>query len=141
MDRPFGRASWTFRLDAQFGHRNITAELQQLVADSGVREGIAVVMLAGSTGGITTTEYETGALEDLRRAVEALAPVGARYEHDRRQGDDNGFSHVRSALVKTSVSVPVLDGELQLGTWQQVIVINFDSRPRDRAVVAVVLGR
>jgi secondary thiamine-phosphate synthase enzyme len=138
--RPATHAHWSFRLDAEFGHRDITPELRRLVADSGVRDGLAVVWLAGTTGGVTTMEYETGALEDLRRAVETLAPAGAGYAHDRRQGDDNGFAHVRSALVKTDVAIPVLSGELQLGTWQQVVVFNFDSRPRDRAVIAMVIA-
>ncbi|HXV85584.1 MAG TPA: secondary thiamine-phosphate synthase enzyme YjbQ [Gemmatimonadales bacterium] len=134
------RAHWSFPLDAEFGHRNITPELSTLVKQSGVQDGLALVWLAGTTGGVTTMEYEPGALDDLRKAVRALAPVGAAYEHDRRQGDDNGFSHVRSALLKTDLAVPVLEGRLHLGTWQQVVVFNFDSRPRDRAVVAVVLG-
>jgi secondary thiamine-phosphate synthase enzyme len=139
-DRRSTRAQWSFRLDAEFGHRNITPELAELVKESGVRDGLAVVWLAGTTGGVTTMEYEAGALEDLCRAVRELAPVGAGYQHDRRQGDDNGFSHVRSALLKTDLVVPVFDGRLQLGTWQQVVVFNFDSRSRDRAVVALVMG-
>jgi secondary thiamine-phosphate synthase enzyme len=138
--RPATHARWSFRLEPEFGHRNITLELKKLVADSHVRDGLAVVWLAGTTGAITTMEYEAGALEDLRRAVGTLAPVGGTYEHDRRQGDDNGFSHVRSALLKTGVAVPVVGGELQLGTWQQVVVLNFDSKPRERAVLAVVIG-
>ena len=137
--RPGGSAHWSFKLDAEFGHKNITPELARLVEESGVQDGLAVVWLAGTTGAVTTMEYEAGALDDLRRAVRALAPVGAGYEHDRRQGDDNGFSHVRSALLKTDLAVPVLAGKLQLGTWQQVVVFNFDSRPRDRAVVALIV--
>lgn len=138
-DRRTARAHWSFKLDAEFGHRNITPELSQLVNESGVQEGVAVVWLAGTTGAVTTMEYEAGALEDLGRAVRALAPAGAKYQHDKRQGDDNGFSHVRSALLKTDLAVPVLDGRLHLGTWQQIVVFNFDSRPRDRAVVALIV--
>ncbi|MBI3981990.1 MAG: YjbQ family protein [Gemmatimonadetes bacterium] len=139
-NRPATHAHWSFRLESRFGHRNITPELKKLVTESRVRDGLAVVWLAGTTGAVTTMEYESGALDDLRRALETLAPVGAAYEHDRRQGDDNGFSHVRSALLKTDMSIPVLGGELQLGTWQQVVVFNFDSKPRERAVVAMVVG-
>ena len=131
---------WAFRLDAQFGHRDVTDEISTLVADSGVRDGAAVVSLTGSTGAVTTIEYEGGALADLRRALDALAPPTDDYAHNARWGDGNGFSHVRSALLKTSLTLPVVDGRLQLGTWQQVVVINLDNRARDREVVAVVLG-
>ena len=131
---------WTFALDEEFGHRNITRELQTLVADSGVGDGVAVAQLTGSTGAITTIEYESGCLEDLRRALERVAPTDAEYAHNARWGDGNGFSHVRSALLKTSIAIPVIGGELQLGTWQQVVVINLDNRGRDRAVVGVVVG-
>lgn len=131
---------WTFSLDEEFGHRNITREVEELVAASGVRDGVAVVQLTGSTGAITTIEYESGALADLRRALDAIAPTDLSYEHNKRWGDGNGFSHVRSALLKTSLAIPVIDGELQLGTWQQVIVINLDNRVRQREVVGVVLG-
>ena len=101
---------------------------------------MAVVALVGSTGAVTTIEYESGALSDLRTALDRIAPVDVHYEHDARWGDGNGFSHVRSALLKTSISIPVVDGRLQLGTWQQIIVINLDNRPRSREVVATVIG-
>lgn len=131
---------WTFRLGAEFGHRDVTEEVTALVAESGIREGAAVVSLTGSTGAVTTIEYEGGALADLRRALDALAPATDDYAHNARWGDGNGFSHVRSALLKTSLTIPVVDGRLQLGTWQQVVVINLDNRTREREVVAVVLG-
>ncbi|MGA2382854.1 MAG: secondary thiamine-phosphate synthase enzyme YjbQ [Gemmatimonadales bacterium] len=131
---------WAFRLSAEFGHRDVTEEVAALVADSGVREGAVVVSLTGSTGAVTTIEYEGGALADLRRALDRMAPANDDYAHNARWGDGNGFSHVRSALLKTSLAVPVLDGRLQLGTWQQLVVINLDNRPREREVVAVVVG-
>jgi secondary thiamine-phosphate synthase enzyme len=131
---------WTVALDAEFGHRDITPELEAWVADSGVATGLVAVQVVGSTGGITTIEYETGALRDLRRAVESLAPAAGHYEHNARWGDGNGFSHVRSALLKTALVLPVVGGRLQLGTWQQVVVINFDNRSREREVVAVMHG-
>lgn len=132
---------WTFTFEEEFGHQNITRELEALVADSGVADGIAVVQLTGSTGAITTIEYESGCLQDLRRALDHIAPTDAEYAHNARWGDGNGFSHVRSALLKTSVAIPVLDGELQLGTWQQVVVINLDNRARSREVVGIVVGQ
>jgi secondary thiamine-phosphate synthase enzyme len=133
-------ARWTFRLAAEFGHRDVTDEVADLVARSGVREGSVVVAVTGSTGAVTTIEYEDGALADLRRALDVLAPADADYTHNARWGDGNGFSHVRSALLKTSVAIPVLDGRLHLGTWQQIVVLNLDNRARQREVVAVVSG-
>lgn len=131
---------WTFSLDQEFGHRNVTRELEELVGDAGVTDGIVVAQLTGSTGAITTIEYESGCLQDLREALDRLAPTDSEYAHNARWGDGNGFSHVRSALLKTSIAVPVIAGELQLGTWQQVVVINLDNRAREREVVGIVLG-
>jgi secondary thiamine-phosphate synthase enzyme len=131
---------WTLRLAAEFGHADITPELKQLVSSSQVRTGVLTVQLLGSTGAITTIEYESGALSDLRRVLDQLAPVDAEYAHNARWGDGNGFSHVRSALLKTSLSLPLVDGQLALGTWQQVIALNLDNRERQRELVAVLLG-
>ena len=133
-------ARWTFALGAEFGYRDITRDLSQLVVDSGVKTGVAVVALKGSTGAITTIEHEAGAQADLRRALDQIAPANEEYAHNAAYQDGNGFSHVRSALLKTGIAVPVLGGRLQVGRWQQVIVINLDNRPREREVVAVVLG-
>ncbi len=133
-------ARWRHRLKAEFGYRDMTDDVTQLVAESGVTEGLVVVSLTRSTGAITTIEFEPGALKDLRDALERIAPIGAHYDHNARWGDGNGFSHVRSALLKTSISVPIVDGKLMLGTWQQIVVINLDNRDRDREVVAVVCG-
>ena len=137
---PGRTATWRFRMAAEFGHRDVTAEVERLVAESGVRNGMVVVSLTGSTGAVTTIEYESGALADLRRALERVAPAGEDYAHNARWGDGNGFSHVRSALLKTSIALPVVDGRVQLGTWQQVVAINLDNRAREREVVAVVVG-
>ena len=133
-------AHWSFRLAAEFGHRDVTPEVESLVDQSGVTTGAVVVAVTGSTAAITTIEYESGALADLRRALDALAPANEDYAHNARWGDGNGFSHVRSALLKTSVSLPVAQGRLVLGTWQQIVVINLDNRAREREVVAVVVG-
>ena len=133
-------ATWRFRLQAEFGHRDVTDDVSALVERSGVRDGMVVISLTGSTGAITTIEYEPGALADLRRALDRLAPANEDYEHNARWGDGNGFSHVRSALLKTSIAIPIVNGKLALGTWQQVVVINLDNRAREREVVAVVCG-
>ena len=129
---------WRYRLETEFGCRDVTDDVAELVASSGVTEGIVVVSLTGSTGAITTIEFEPGALKDLRDALERIAPLGAHYDHNARWGDGNGFSHVRSALLKTSISLPVVDGEVVIGTWQQIVVMNLDNRDREREVVAVV---
>jgi len=130
----------SLRLSAEFGHADVTDQLTTFVRESGVREGVLAVQVTGSTGAVTTIEYEPGALEDLRHALDRLAPTDAEYAHNARWGDGNGFSHVRSALLKTSLVIPVVDGALSLGTWQQVIVLNLDNRPRGREVVMVVTG-
>jgi secondary thiamine-phosphate synthase enzyme len=133
-------ARWSFRLAEEFGHRDVTGDVAELVAGSGVRDGAVIVSLTGSTGAVTTIEYEEGALADLRRALDRVAPATDDYAHNARWGDGNGFSHVRSALLKTSLAVPIVGGRLQLGTWQQIVVVNFDNRSREREVVAVVVG-
>jgi secondary thiamine-phosphate synthase enzyme len=131
---------WSLRLPAEFGPADITDELETMVRKSGIRTGVLTVQLVGSTGAITTIEYEPGALQDLRRALDLVAPVDAEYAHNARWGDGNGFSHIRSALLKTSQALPVVDGELALGTWQQVVAINLDNRERVRELVAVLVG-
>ena len=97
-------------------------------------------MLPPSTQLHSPIEYESGALSDLHEALERLAPEDAVYEHNERWGDGNGYSHVRSALLKTSIALPVLDGRMQLGTWQQIVVLNLDNRDRERSVTAAVIG-
>jgi secondary thiamine-phosphate synthase enzyme len=136
----FATHRWSLRLGAEFGHADITQELMTLVRESSIPTGVLTVQMLGSTGAITTIEYESGALSDLRRALDVVAPTDAEYAHNARWGDGNGFSHVRSALLKTSLSIPVLDGELAVGTWQQVVAINLDNRVRKRELVAVLVG-
>ncbi|MDH4043549.1 MAG: secondary thiamine-phosphate synthase enzyme YjbQ [Gemmatimonadota bacterium] len=131
---------WTLDLPEEFGHADVTPQLAEVVAASGVRTGMLTVHLTGSTGAVTTIEYESGALADLGRALERLAPTRGDYAHNARWGDGNGFSHVRSALLKTGLAIPVIDGRLALGTWQQVVALNLDNRPRSRELVAVVVG-
>lgn len=132
--------SWTFDLPAEFGHRDVTAQVQDFVTESNVETGITSVQLVGSTGAVTTIEYESGALADLRRALDRAVPADGHYEHNARWGDGNGFSHVRSAMLKTSIVVPVINGRLNLGTWQQIVIINLDNRSRARKMTAVVVG-
>ncbi len=120
--------------------RDISAEVESAVAESGIRRGIVNVSGAGSTLGITTLEYELGCVADLRRALDNIAPANLDYAHNARWGDENGYAHLRSALIGTSRSFPVIDGRLGVGTWQQIVLCDFDDRPREREITATVLG-
>jgi secondary thiamine-phosphate synthase enzyme len=119
---------------------DITAMTQEKVQQSGMTQGIAVVFVPGSTGGVLTLEFEDGAVRDFQGLMERLVPRNIPYEHDRRWGDGNGFSHIRAALMGASAVVPVVDGRLTLGTWQQLLFVDFDNRKRQRTVVVQLLG-
>jgi len=119
---------------------DITDEVARKLAESGVRHGQVLVFTPGSTAAITSIEFESGVVEDLRRAIERLAPGDLAYEHDARWGDGNGYAHVRSALVGGSFTIPVVDGRLMLGTWQQVVLLDFDNHGRQRRVIIQVTG-
>lgn len=119
---------------------DITGQVARIVADSSVRQGIVSIAGVGSTLGITTLEFEPGCVADLRRALDQIAPANHDYAHNARWGDDNGYAHLRSALVGTSRSFPVTDGRVGTGTWQQIVLCDFDSRPRDRQVLVTVVG-
>ena len=119
---------------------DITHSVQELLTQSGLQGGIATVFVPSSTAGITTLEFESGAINDLKRAIERIAPEGIRYDHDARWGDGNGFAHVRAALLGPSLSLPFTRGKLELGTWQQIILIDFDNRPRGREIKVQLVG-
>jgi secondary thiamine-phosphate synthase enzyme len=119
---------------------DITAAVQKIVGDSGVRTGIVNVSGVGSTLGVTTIEFEPGCVADLQRALDLIAPVHSNYAHNARWGDDNGYAHLRSALVGTSKTFPVVESRVGLGTWQQILLLDFDDRPRDRTVIVTVYG-
>lgn len=119
---------------------DVTKRVADLVEKSGVQEGLCVVFVPGSTAAVTTIEFEPGVVEDLKRAIERLAPRGERYAHDAAWGDGNGYAHVRAAMVGPSLAVPIAEGHLVLGTWQQIVVLDFDNRPRRRRVVVQISG-
>ncbi|MEA3225342.1 MAG: secondary thiamine-phosphate synthase enzyme YjbQ [Planctomycetota bacterium] len=120
---------------------NITDQVVTLLTRSGLTAGTVTVFNVGSTAGITTTEYEPGLADhDLKAAFEKIAPENARYEHEETWHDDNGHSHVRASLLGPSLTVPVVEGRLTLGTWQQIILIDFDTRPRTRTVICQMVG-
>ncbi len=120
--------------------KNVTAEVAGIVSDSRLSGGVATVFVAGSTAGLTTIEYEPGAVSDLKAAIERIAPEEIHYNHDARWGDGNGFSHVRAALIGPSLSVPFQDSNLSLGTWQQIVLCDFDNKGRTRNVTVQVMG-
>lgn len=119
---------------------DISAQVNRIVTESQVNQGVANVSGRGSTLGITTIEFEPGAVSDLARALEQIAPMSHDYAHNARWGDDNGYAHLRSALIGTSKSFPVRGGALGLGTWQQIVFCDFDSGPREREVTVTVMG-
>ena len=119
---------------------DLTPELAELVRESGIDRGTATVFIGGSTAGVTTIEYESGVIEDLDEVLETVAPSDRDWRHHQRWGDHNGHSHIRSALLGPSLTVPFVDGELTLGTWQQVVLIDFDERARSRSVVVQMIG-
>jgi secondary thiamine-phosphate synthase enzyme len=119
---------------------DITGKVSKALKDSGLSSGIVTIFVPGSTAGVTTIEYEEGAVRDFQGAIERVAPKGIHYHHDARWGDGNGYSHIRASLLGPSLTVPFSSSKLLLGTWQQIVLIDFDNRPRTRRVVMQVLG-
>ena len=118
----------------------MTVHVATIVRESRVQTGIVNVSGRGSTLGITTLEYEPGCVADLRRALDRIAPPTSDYAHNARWGDDNGYSHLRSALIGTTKSFPVINGDIGLGPWQQIVLCDFDDSPRHREITVTVLG-
>lgn len=119
---------------------DITKEVQDALDESKVANGIATVFVNGSTASISTVEFEEGLKKDVPAALERVAPANLEYEHNRTWGCDNGHSHVRSTLLGPGITVPVVDGKLTLGTWQQIVCLDFDTRSRRREIIVQVLG-
>ena len=119
---------------------DITSMVAEHLAESEMRRGAITLFIPGSTGALTTIEHESGVIRDLTDAIERLAPRDIPYAHDRRWGDGNGYAHVRAALLGPSLHIPVTDGRLCLGTWQQVVLINFDNKARRRRLIIQLMG-
>jgi secondary thiamine-phosphate synthase enzyme len=119
---------------------DITAQLTRLLKASGLKKGNLTVFVVGSTAAITTFEYEPGMVADMKQLYEKLVPSNKHYQHDETWGDANGFSHLRAALQGPSLTIPFAEGELFLGTWQQVVLAEFDNRARKRKVVVQIIG-
>ena len=120
--------------------RDITPLLEQLIHDSQVGEGSLCATMVGSTGSLTTIEYEPGVVRDLMAAVNRLAPADLEYEHEKAWHDGNGHSHVQAALLGPSIALPIRTGQLKMGTWQQVVAINHDNRSRQRTIEVTITG-
>ena len=120
---------------------DVTAQVRDVVAGSGVRTGQVTAMVIGSTAALTTIEYEPGLVNHgIAAALEKIAPADGRYLHEETWHDDNGHSHVRASLIGPSLALPVIEGRIPLGTWQQIVLIDFDTRPREREIAVTVVG-
>ena len=119
---------------------DITSQVEQQVAETGISNGIVTIFVSGSTAGITTIEFESGLLSDFQSMWERIVPKNIPYNHDRAWGDGNGHSHVRASLLDASLVVPFNDKRLTLGTWQQIILVDFDNRPRSRQLIVQIIG-
>ena len=119
---------------------DLTDAVRHMIEREKFRQGLATVFVTGSTAGVTTIEYEPGLVQDLKEAVRRLFPEHLRYAHHEEAGDDNGFSHLRASFIGPSLTVPIVDGKLQLGTWQQIVLLDFDTHPRRRSYIIQLLG-
>ena len=119
---------------------DITAKVREHIEKEKIKQGTVTVFVSGSTAALTTIEFESGLVQDLKEFVEKLIPSDRRYHHDDRWGDDNGFSHLRAALFGPSLAIPIENGRPVLGTWQQIVLLDFDNRPRTREIMVQLMG-
>ena len=117
---------------------DLTPQVSGEVNQSSVENGAVTLFIPGSTAALTTIEFESGVVSDLKMAIERIAPHDIYYEHNERWGDGNGYSHVRAALIGPSLHIPIIEGKMTLGTWQQIVLLDFDNRPRDRRIVVQI---
>jgi secondary thiamine-phosphate synthase enzyme len=136
----FFRSSFKVETRGETDIIDITDRIKKIVTKGTLTSGVATISLSGSTAGISTVEYENGLIEDLKKAYEVIAPRHAEYAHNRRWGDGNGYAHVRATITGQSTTVPFHEKSLLLGTWQQIILIDFDNRPRVREVTVHMVG-
>lgn len=118
---------------------DITPRVSEAVLQSGISEGVCVISSPGSTCGVTTIEYEQGLVNDLKKVLDKVVPMSKDYEHCKKWGDCNGYAHIRSALIKPFLAVPIEEGRLVLGQWQNIVFLDFDNRPREREIIVKVL--
>jgi len=131
---------FTINTQGHYDFIDITDRVQAIVEKSKIKEGIAIIFVPGSTAALTTMEYEEGVISDLKMVLEKIAPENADYQHHKKWGDRNGAAHIKSALIGTDLVVPIEEGKLQLGTWQQIVLIDFDERPREREIIVKIIS-
>ncbi len=119
---------------------DLTGQVSEVLRDSSVQNGAVTLFIPGSTAALTTIEFESGVVNDLKKTIDRIAPENMTYEHNERWGDGNGYSHVRAALIGPSLHIPVVEGQMTLGTWQQIVLLDFDNRPRERRIVIQISG-
>jgi secondary thiamine-phosphate synthase enzyme len=119
---------------------NVTSDIAREVGNSGINSGTVTVFIPGSTAGITTMEFEPGLMADIKDMWERVVPSNQSYEHNKAWGDDNGYSHVRASLLGPSITIPFINKRLTLGTWQQIVIIDFDARSRSREIILQIMG-
>jgi len=119
---------------------DITQQVTKEVKRSSLQNGAVILFIPGSTASLTTIEFEGGVINDLKKAIEMMAPEDINYEHDMRWGDGNGYAHVRAAMIGPSLHIPIIEGRMTLGTWQQIVLLDFDNRPRERHIVVQISG-
>jgi secondary thiamine-phosphate synthase enzyme len=119
---------------------DLTAQVEKQVKKSAIENGSVTLFIPGSTASLTTIEFESGVINDLKKAIDRMAPEDIYYEHNERWGDGNGYAHVRAALIGPSLHIPVIGGKITLGTWQQIVLIDFDNRPRERIIQVQISG-
>lgn len=119
---------------------DLTTQVEKQVKKSGIENGSVTLFIPGSTASLTTIEFESGVINDLKKAIDRMAPEDIYYEHNERWGDGNGYAHVRAALIGPSLHIPVIGGKITLGTWQQIVLIDFDNRPRERIIQVQISG-
>jgi secondary thiamine-phosphate synthase enzyme len=132
--------SITLKTSARDEVIDVTEKVREIVSKSKIREGLACVFVVGSTAAVTTVEHEPGLVKDMKDAMDRLYPKSIDYEHHQRWGDGNGHSHIRASLVGPSLTVPIVDGNLVLGTWQQIVFLEFDNKPRTREITVQIVG-
>ncbi len=119
---------------------DVTHQVMGEVGKSNVQDGAATLFIPGSTAALTTIEFESGVINDLKKAIEKMAPEDIYYEHNERWGDGNGYSHVRAAIFGASLNIPIVEGKITLGMWQQIVLLDFDNSPRERRIVVQISG-
>jgi secondary thiamine-phosphate synthase enzyme len=140
MDFKIMNSDISFKTSSGTDIIDITNDVARKVAESGLTEGQALIFVPGSTAAVTTIEYESGVVWDFKGAMERLAPIEIPYRHDAKWGDGNGYAHVRASLLGPSLTVPLIGGRLALGTWQQIVLVDFGNEPRERKVVVTISG-